>query len=100
MFLFNIFIFAGCGVQEAVWSWFPPPSAWNCDRAGLRTIEWTERCETWFTKHLTQIREGKVKPKSHSGWISALRGLNLTRTLINHTSRLAIAFVDDVVPIR
>jgi len=105
LFYFNIqcfllTFFTGYGFQEAVWSWFPSPSAWNCDRAGLRSIEWTERCETWFVRHMAKIRAGEAKPKSHTEWISSLRGLNLTRTLINNSKRLAKTFVNEVVPLR
>ena len=102
LFYFNFNVLSltliGYGVQEAVWSWFPLPSAWNSDRVGLRSIEWTERCETWFVKHLAKIRAGEVKPKSHTEWTSSLRGPNLSRTLMNNSRRLAQEFVDRDVP--
>jgi hypothetical protein len=51
-------------------------------------------------KHLASIREGKAKPKSHTDWISSLRGQKLSRTLIDKNNSLAENFVNNVVPLR
>ena len=91
--------FTGHGVQEAVWSWFPLPASWNAVRTGLRSIDWTERCETWFVKHMANIREGKTTPKSHTDWVSSLRGQKLSRALIDNSKNLAETFINNVVPL-
>ncbi|KAF8811665.1 hypothetical protein BYT27DRAFT_7276416 [Phlegmacium glaucopus] len=92
-------LYTGYGVQEAVWSWFPLPASWNAARSGLRSIDWMERCETWFVKLLANICGGKIKPKSHVEWVSSLRGQKLSRALIDNSKSLAETFVNNVVPL-
>lgn len=85
--------------QEAVWSWFLPPSAWNPPCAGLRWPEWTERCESWFVKLLQDIHSGKARPRSQSDWISHLRGQKLIQSLVDNNQARASTFLDEVIPI-
>ncbi|KAF8813998.1 hypothetical protein BYT27DRAFT_7083001, partial [Phlegmacium glaucopus] len=92
-------LYTGYGVQEAVWSWFPLPASWNAARSGLRSIDWTERCETWFVKLLANICKAKIKPKSHIKWVTSLRGQKLSHALINNSKSLVETFVNNVVPL-
>jgi hypothetical protein len=62
-------------------------------------MEWTERCESWFVKHLAKIRKGQATPQSVGGWISSIRGLDLARKLIDNNKSLAETFVDEFVPL-
>jgi hypothetical protein len=84
--------------QVAVWSWFPPPTAWEANRSGCNWLTWTERCESIFLNILSDVRTGKGKPKSHADWVSALRGQQTARILIKRNNSRSEDFMSKVVP--
>ena len=85
--------------QVAVWSWFPPPAAWEAGRSGCNWLTWTERCESVFLKILSDARAGKGKPKSLAKWKEELCGQRFARILIDHNDSRSKAFMDRVVPV-
>jgi hypothetical protein len=99
--LFGIYLFIYCLTAEgnvAVWSWFPPPAAWEGNRSGCNWLNWTERCEMVFLNILSDARTGKGKPKSLTKWKDELRGQRVARQLIEHNYSRSQAFMDRVVP--
>ena len=86
--------------QVAVWSWFPPPAAWEGNRSGCNWLTWTERCESVFQNILSDARAGKGKPKALAKWKSDLRGQRTARELIERNDLRSKAFMDRVVPYR
>jgi hypothetical protein len=80
-----------------VWSWFPPPAAWESSRSGCNWLTWTERSETVFLGILLDARAGIGKPRSLSKWRDDLHGPRFTRTLIEHNESRSKAFMDRVV---
>jgi hypothetical protein len=85
--------------QVAVWSWFPPPAAWEAGRSGCNWLTWTERCESVFLKTLSNARAGKGKPKPLAKWKDELRGQRVARTFIECNDSRLQAFMDRVVPV-
>ncbi|KJA19399.1 hypothetical protein HYPSUDRAFT_143837 [Hypholoma sublateritium FD-334 SS-4] len=84
--------------QTTVRSWFPPPSAWIKNGAGYRWLEWTECSEKFFVKLLQDIRKGQARPLSVVDWRSRLRGLKLTRDLLDYSEERACQFMDKHLP--
>jgi hypothetical protein len=82
-----------------VWSWFPPPSAWQAARCGNKWLDWTERCEDLFIKIMYDIRHSKLSPKSRQGWIEHLKGQKQTKILVEANNKQAEMFMNKVVPI-
>jgi hypothetical protein len=91
-------IFLGKGDQVAVWSWFPPPSAWQHSRSGCNWLDWTERCETIFLDILKKAVSGKAQPKAHKDWINVLRGQGPSRVLVEQNNARSKRFMENVVP--
>jgi hypothetical protein len=98
IFSFLILFFTAAG-QVAVWSWFPPPEAWESNRSGCNWLTWTERSEDVFQKILSDARIGQGKPKALAAWKEKLRGQKVTRTLTEHNESRSQAFMDRVVPV-
>lgn len=63
-------ILAGYGPQEEHVSWWPKHSQWS--KSGHCVGIWTSDCETWFTRRLQEIREGKTTPRTSVQWRNAL----------------------------
>ena len=61
--IFYIILFLTALDQVAMWSWFPPPAAWEVGHSGCNWLTWTERCESVFLPILSEARAGKGKPK-------------------------------------
>jgi hypothetical protein len=97
--IFYIILFFTAMGQVAVWSWFPPPAAWEAGRSGCNWLTWTERCESVFLKILSDARAGKGKPKPLAKWKEDLRGQRSSRILIEHNESRSQAFMDKVVPV-
>lgn len=85
--------------QVAVWSWFPPPAAWEANRSGCNWLTWTERSESIFLNILSDARNGKGRPRSHADWVTHLRGQNVARVLIKRNNSRSQAFMDSVIPV-
>lgn len=83
--------------QVAVWSWFPPPSAWEAARSGCNWLDWTERCEEVFLNIINNVRVGKSQPKPYASWVSHLRGQTVSRALIKFNNTYSQEFMDRVV---
>jgi hypothetical protein len=49
--------------QVAVWSWFPPPAAWESDCSGCNWLTWTEQCDSVFLKILSDAHAAPVQVK-------------------------------------
>lgn len=81
-----------------MWSWFPNPRAWEVVRSGVNWLDWTERSEDIFLNIIEDINCGKGKPKSHTGWISHLRGQTVSRALIKQNNICSQQFMDSTVP--
>ena len=82
-----------------MWSWFPPPVAWEAYRSGCNWLTWMERSENVFVKILSNTHAGKGMPKSLSQWTSYLRGQRVTRTVVEHNKSRSQAFMDRMVPV-
>ncbi|KDR77443.1 hypothetical protein GALMADRAFT_138554 [Galerina marginata CBS 339.88] len=86
--------------QEAVWSWFPPPSAWQAARCGNKWLDWTERCEDLFLKILYDIRHNNLAPKSRQGWIECLKGQKPAKVLAEANFKQAKMFMTELLPVQ
>ena len=84
--------------QEAVCSWFPPPSAWQAARCGNKWLDWTERCEDLFLNIVYDIRHDNLAPKSRQGWIDYLKGQKQAKILVAANNKQAEMFMAKVVP--
>ena len=103
VYLVNIQLSSTLGTvagQTTVRSWFPPPSAWIKNGAGYRWLEWTERSEKFFVKLLEDIKKGQSQPLSIVDWRSRLRGLKLTRDLLDYSEKQACQFMDKHLPVQ
>jgi hypothetical protein len=102
-FFHNIFFsklfFSAVKGQVAVRSWFPPPAAWEATRSGCNWLTWTERCESIFLNIMSDVCDGKGKPRALADWVSHLRGQQTSRILIKQNKTRSQAFMDRVVPI-
>ena len=99
IFIFYIILCLTASNQVAVWSWFPPPGAWEGVRSGCNWLTWTERCESIFLRILSAARAGKGKPKSVTKWKDHLRGQRFARDAIENNDSRSQAFMDRVVPV-
>ena len=57
--------------QDTLLSWWPLPHTWH--GSGFNIGYWTEECETWFRKRLTDIEQGTAKPLSSKKWKKDLK---------------------------
>ena len=75
-----------------------PPAAWEVNCSGCNWLTWTEQCESKFLNILSDARTSKGKPRSHSDWVSELRGQQTARILIKQNNSWSEAFMSKVVP--
>jgi hypothetical protein len=82
-----------------VWSWFPPPAAWETFRCGCNWLTWTERSEEKFQTILLEARAGKGTPKALAAWKSELRGQRFARISTEHNESRSKVFMDKIMPV-
>ena len=85
--------------QVAVWSWFPPPTAWEASRSGCNWLAWTQQCEDIFQNILSDVCTSKAKLRAQAEWVSRLHGQQTSHTLIKLNNSQLQAFMDGVVPV-
>ncbi|KAJ3507735.1 hypothetical protein NLJ89_g6134 [Agrocybe chaxingu] len=94
-------MYTGRGEQTKVVSWFPYPEDWK--GSGYDWMEWTERDEWWFKRHLTLIRnpgqETPRTPMTRQEWRAAIRGIGKSRRVVLMNNERAVSYVDAKVPV-
>ncbi|PPQ93636.1 hypothetical protein CVT25_000822 [Psilocybe cyanescens] len=80
--------------QACIKSWFPPPAVWSSHCNGCTWIEWTERNEQWFWKHIEQIHKGEFQPLTSDQWKQKLRRQNTVQNLKKNVQTRAEQFLE------
>ena len=71
-------------------SWFPKHNVWV--QAGYNVGQWTEECEEWFKKRMTDIREGG-QPFDSGTWRSKLLLSRKATKLVRKMDIAATSFI-------
>ena len=72
-------------------SWFPPPHIW--DLCALNVSQWTEECEKWFERHVSEIHSGTFQPLSSKAWRIHIRNTRLATKVTYQMKKGAADFI-------
>jgi len=76
--------------QFAEVSWFPKHNVWV--QAGYNVGQWTQECENWFEKRMTEIQDGGQPLDSHT-WRSKLLLSRKATKLVRKMNFTAASFI-------
>jgi hypothetical protein len=76
--------------QTAEMSWFPKHNVWA--QSGYNVGQWTQECEDWFEKRMTEIQEGGQPLDSHT-WRSKLLLTRKATKLVRQMNLAAASFI-------
>jgi hypothetical protein len=71
-------------------SWFPKHNVWV--QSGYNVGQWTDECEQWFKKRITDIQEGGQPFDSHT-WRSKLTLSRKATKLVRKMDIAATSFI-------
>jgi hypothetical protein len=79
------------GPDHSSMSWWPTDSTWQYCAQHTR---WTEKVEEWYTKRLTNIREGNATPLNGHQWQTQIRASSSLRRIDKFVTQACERFID------
>lgn len=74
-------------------SWFPPANIWY--GSGYSVGQWTEECEEWFKKHVSDIKSGNFRPIKSTDWRTHIRHSRAALKLAYQMKKGAASFISE-----